>query len=193
MLLAIALPFIANADYVLTLWLGDIPQYTVIFAALALIDALVLSITDPLLTAVQAVGKMKVYQLTVGILSLLNLPVAYVALKISNNPLIPFIVAIVLDLFITIGRLVNFKLLHPFSILKYVCHICIPAFFVTVVSSFISMKFLTGATGFGWLVVNVVLCEIVMFVLIIAIGLNKSEREMIKQMLPFSRKVGNNE
>ena len=38
-----------------------------------LVDALVLTITDPILTAVQAVGDVKKYQFAVGILSLMNL------------------------------------------------------------------------------------------------------------------------
>ena len=101
LLLAIAIPFIANSKYVLTLWLGNVPEYTISFVSLALIDALILSITEPILTAVQAVGKMKIYQLTVGILSLLNLPVAYFALKMFNDPVVPFVVAIILDLLIT--------------------------------------------------------------------------------------------
>ena len=183
LLMLIAIPFIANAEYVLSLWLGDVPEYTVVFVSLALIDALTLSLTDPILTAVQAVGKIKNYQLTVGIASLMNLPVAYVALKICPNPIVPFIVAIVLDVVITVGRLINFKMLHPFSISKYILEICTPAVIVTVISFAITMSFFSSATNFFALVKNVIFTEIVIFSLIFVIGLHKDERAMVKSFL----------
>ena len=189
LLLAIAVPFIATAEFVLTLWLGEIPEYTVIFTVLALTDALVLSITEPVLTAVQAVGKVKEYQLTVGILALLNLPLSYLALKLTSNPLIPFVVAILLDAFITIGRLVNFKRLHPFSISKYCIHILVPALLITAASVWINMNYLSNAGSFGRLVANVAICEVIMAALIFTIGLNQRERLLLKNLLPFKRRV----
>lgn len=193
LLLIIAIPFIANAEYILTLWLGKVPPYTVQFVNLALIDALVLCITDPFLTAVQAVGNMKMYQLTVGSLSLLNLPISYIALKIFKNPLIPFFIAIVLDLLITFGRLINFKRLHPFSIIEYLYHICLPALVVTVLSALSAIYLFSDADKFNVFVLNVVMCEIILLPLIIFIGLSKTERRVLVRRMSCFRKDANNE
>lgn len=185
LLMVIAVPFIANAKYVLSLWLGEVPEYTVAFVSLALIDALILSLTDPILTAVQAVGKMKNYQLTVGITSLMNLPIAFIALKINPNPIVPFVVAIALDVVITAGRLLNFRMLHSFSIAKYTIEICIPAVSVTAIALAISIKFFSSATAFFELIKNVVFTEIVILLLIFAIGLHKDERILVKSFFKW--------
>lgn len=187
LLLFICLPFMLNAEYVLVLWLGELPEYTVIFTILALVDALILSITDPILTGVQAVGKIKIYQLSVGIISLSNLPIAYFFLRISDNPVLPFIVAIVLDALITVGRLVNFKMLYMFSILKYCKKIFLPAVLVTFISVIADYCMFSGADSFLQLILNVLGSIIIMSMLIYFIGLNKKERRFIKDLLPFMK------
>lgn len=101
--------------------------------------------------------------------------------------------AIVLDFFITIGRLVNFKMLHPFSILKYIVSICVPAVIVTGISSFVTYNFFAYAITFGDLVINVFLTEIIMLVLIVLLGLNTDERCFLKQMIPFLKEKKNYE
>lgn len=189
LLLIIAVPFIANVSYVLKLWLGEIPEYATVFTVLALTDALILSVTDPLLTAVQAIGKIKTYQLTVGILSLMNLPVTYLLLKAYSNPIIPFIVAIGLDILVTIGRMVNFKLIYPFSLLRFSFEIFFPAIIITAISLIVSILLLGNATSFLNLIANVLLTIFLIVVLILFIGFNQRERNMIYRMLYTIRRI----
>ena len=63
---------------------------------------------------------------------------------------------------------------------------------MTIVSAFVSINFLAGADGFFKLVYNVILSEIVMFVLLYFVGLNVEERKILIQMLPVLRKDKNN-
>ena len=61
-----ALPLILEMPYVLKLWLKNVPEYAVLFTILALIDALIDTISYPLMAAAQATGKIKLYQAVVG-------------------------------------------------------------------------------------------------------------------------------
>ena len=74
LLFIISMPLMTNMEYILRLWLKNVPEYTVMFAKLALIDALIMSLTDPISTGIQAIGKLKWYQIIVGGLFLLNVP-----------------------------------------------------------------------------------------------------------------------
>lgn len=188
LLLFIALPFMLNAEYILNFWLIDVPEYTVIFVILTLADALILSITDPILTGVQAIGKIKRYQLTVGILSLVNLPISYMLLNFFNNPIIPFGVAIIIDLFITFGRLQNFKLLYNFSVSNFVLAIIVPAVLITGISVFINLMFFSNAINFITLFYNVVGSIVVMLISIYVLGLNNQERRILKELIAFKKK-----
>jgi len=90
------LPLVFEMPLVINLWLGQIPEFVVLFTRLVLIDALIDSISYPLMTAAQATGKIKLYQSVVGGFLLLNLPVSYIALKLKAPAESVMIIAIIM-------------------------------------------------------------------------------------------------
>ena len=76
----LALPLMLNADYLLHLWLGHVPEHTVAFIRWILIFLLAESISRPIITAKNATGDIRVYQIVVGGVLLLMLPMSYVAI-----------------------------------------------------------------------------------------------------------------
>lgn len=97
LLFMLSLPVLINADYLLHLWLGIVPQYTVLFVRLILIFALSESISGPLITAQLATGNIRNYQLLVGGLQMLNLPLSFVVLNCGGAPEFVFIIAIIIS------------------------------------------------------------------------------------------------
>ena len=85
-LLLLGLPVILNAHYILVLWLKLVPDHTVLFVQLILLLGLSECISHPLITAMLATGKIRNYQLVVGGLQLLNLPVACICLYFGAIP-----------------------------------------------------------------------------------------------------------
>lgn len=183
LLYIIILPLIANMNYILTLWLKeDVPDYTLQFTILALIDALVLSITEPFGTGVQATGNVKFYQLTVGILSLLNLPVVYTILGYFENPLIPFMISIFLSVLMSVGRILVYKKINQdFSIADYIIRVLFPVFIVTIFSSLFTFFIINNADYFVNFLVNVILSVGFTGMLIFFIGLNREEKNLLLQ------------
>lgn len=82
----VALPVLVNLDYVLKLWLGKVPQYAYQFLLLLLIAALINSFAQPLVTALQATGKIKKFQIMISIILLSEIPIAFVILKCGGAP-----------------------------------------------------------------------------------------------------------
>lgn len=78
LLFLFALPLCIELDYVLTLWLGEYPDYTVPFAILIIINSLTWSIKSSRVTALHATGHIKLSNLTVGVILCLTLPVSYI-------------------------------------------------------------------------------------------------------------------
>lgn len=188
LLFIISMPLMTNMEYILRLWLKNVPEYTVMFAKLALIDALIMSLTDPISTGIQAIGKLKWYQIVVGGLFLLNVPVSYIILKFLHNPVIPFFVSIVVAFFMMIAKIIFFKYLGKISIKEYLKQVCIPVFVVSAVSVVFSWFLLKNPEMFGMLLLNV--CTEVAFIsiLILFIGLNKFERKLILSKIPIFKK-----
>src|SRR5690606_13730712 len=66
LLFVISLPILFETEMILRLWLKIVPDYTVIFTRLVIINILIDSVSGPLMTGAQASGKIKVYQALVG-------------------------------------------------------------------------------------------------------------------------------
>ena len=189
LLFVVAMPLITNMEYVLGLWLKEVPEYTVIFAKLALIDALIMSITDPISTAAQAIGKLKWYQIVVGGLFLMNLPCAYFLLKIVENPLIPFFVGIGISFLMMLCKVVFFRVLAQISIRKYIIKVLFPVFLIASIVCLFDFIILNCADTFLKLVLNVLIEVCFSGLLIVFVGLGKSERKVLFSSLPIVKKI----
>lgn len=79
-----ALPVMVETEYIINLWLGQLPQNVVVFCRLVLISTLIDCFSMPFVQVVQATGKIKKYQLLIGSSLLLDLPLSVFAIKITG-------------------------------------------------------------------------------------------------------------
>ena len=68
-------------NFVINIWLKEVPENTIMFCKLILIVCLLQQPAAGLMAAITAVGDIKNYQLVTGSFQFLNLPVAYVLIK----------------------------------------------------------------------------------------------------------------
>lgn len=122
----ISIPFMVNLDYLLSLWLGIVPSYTDKFLFLALIAALINSMASPLVAAMQATGKIKAFQITICLIMMSEMPLAYITLKLGYAPYMAMIPTIIV---ITIGLFARFillkKLIKSYSLKYFTLYIVI--------------------------------------------------------------------
>lgn len=86
LMLLLALPLMLNADFVLSVWLGDVPEYAADFARWTLVFLLVESLSGPLWMSVQATGKIRNYQMIVSAFIFTNLPLCVLLLWCGFSP-----------------------------------------------------------------------------------------------------------
>ena len=88
----LSLPIIAETPFILQLWLGEVPEYTVSFVRLTLIVSMLESLKMPLNTSIHATGNIKKFQLLEGTAMLMILPISYVCLKVGMSAISVFVV-----------------------------------------------------------------------------------------------------
>ncbi len=79
--LIIITPLYYFTEPILNIWLIDYPHETVFFVKIILIQQIFYSIGYPLISAIEATGNIKKYQILTSIATILSLPAAYFALK----------------------------------------------------------------------------------------------------------------
>lgn len=186
----LSLPIIINTPFILREWLVNYPDYTVSFVRLTLILSMWESIASPMSTGLLATGEIKWYQICVGGLNLLNLPVSYFLLRWGCSPNVVLIVAIIISQFTLFLRLYFIKKLLGFDIWKFVTHIYIRvlmvSFFSTVFSMLVYTHFDSSFVGFMF---TTIVCILITLAAIYVLGCNKSERIIIRSIvMKFIRK-----
>ena len=81
-----ALPILLETDYILKLWLTDVPEYASIFIKLMIVYALIETMNAGVPALIQASGKIKWFQIINSIILLLSLPVAYFLFALGFPP-----------------------------------------------------------------------------------------------------------
>ena len=86
LLLMVAMPIMVETDFILKLWLGDVPQYSKEMVQLTLLITLTALMTKGTQIAVEAVGNIKWFQILVGGLHFFAIPLGYVMMRCGIPP-----------------------------------------------------------------------------------------------------------
>lgn len=180
MLLLLSLPVIINTHYILVLWLKIVPEHTVLFIQLVLVFAMSESISNPLITAMLATGNIRNYQIVVGGLQMMNLPVSYVLLRMGMFPEVVMVVAIVISQCCLATRLYMLRGMIGVSARKYLRHVYLNVLAVTLLSAvvpvIVSRNISEGFINFILLCLLSLVCS---SLVIYYIGCNRQERQFI--------------
>ena len=180
-LLLIALPVIITTPYLLELWLGVVPDHTVNFTRLVLIFTMSESLAGPLITTVQATGKVRNDQLVVGGIQSLNFPLYYVFLKLGMPPEIVFIIAIALSVCCEMSRLIMLRGLINLRIRDFLHQVYFNVIFTTIIALVLPVILISNITIDSFLVF-VLAAFVTLICSVMAIyycGCNKQERIMV--------------
>lgn len=185
LMLIMIIPIVIVTSDILSVWLTVYPDYAIDFVRITLVIALIQAMANPYITAVNATGSIRNYQLLVGGLTLLNIPFSYLALKLGFQPLCVYIISLFICLITFLIRLyfvqikVNITVgLVCKTILYRLLPILLIAFgFSALFSYMIPTDNLVGLISFG-----IVSCMISLS-LIYMIGLSKKEKNLLKVLV----------
>lgn len=184
LMLLVAIPVLLNTNYIISAWIGDAPEFTVIFSRLMIIHALIEGLgSSGINSLVQASGKIKYFQIYTSLVSLSSLPIAYILFKFGYDPsfiTIAYISTALLNVFLKqllltkvikldVRKFINISYLRVI----YVGFMGLPVFF---------LKWFVVDNFYCFLLVSFIVV-IWIFVSIYLVGINNNERLMIKNYL----------
>lgn len=181
LLFFIILPVYIEAPFLINIWLWkiEIPEFAIIFTRLILIVALIDTLSYPFMTAIQATGRIKWYQIVVGGVLITILPVSYLLLKKYDlGPVTVFWVLITTSVISQILRVIFMNKIHDMSILKYLKEVILPVIGVSVTAIAVSVlsKHLLG-DGIWQSLAEIAICLCVTGISVLSIGMTTTERK----------------
>lgn len=179
LLFIMILPLILNMDFVLELWLKDVPQNTVFFTQLVLVDLLIVSAYGPIAYITQASGRIKEYQLMISVCFAMVFFLTWAFYDLGSAAYVTFVISIVIDIIGYVMRLWILQKLFSFPILEYVKEVLYPIFKVLVVSLIaMAVPYILGLSLYNNFVGLVWSVSIIGFI-IWFVGLNKHEKQLL--------------
>jgi O-antigen/teichoic acid export membrane protein len=180
MLLLLSLPIIINTHYLLTLWLNTVPEHTVLFVRLVLIFAMSESISGPLITAMLATGNIRNYQIIVGGLQMLNLPISYILLSLGAIPETVLIVAVLISQCCLMARLYMLKKMIKLKIKDYLKKVYFNIITVSIIAIILPICMQERlAENFINFLLSSLICMLCTYLSIYYIGCSYEERKFI--------------
>ena len=121
-----AIPLIVEMPYILELWLKEVPEHTLRLSQLVLALAIISQYSVGLMSAIQAVGKIKNYFIVMSVLILMNLPICYYVLKFGMPLYYCIIVFIAIEFISLITRLFMTQKIVGIRFVEFIKKVIIP-------------------------------------------------------------------
>lgn len=180
LLLLLSLPIMIETKPILYYWLGNYPDHTIWFVRLIFMVLLVDATANPLTIAAQANGNIKKYQIIVGTILLLIVPIAYFALKLGYQPEIVFGVHLIIVLIAQCARLIMIKGMISLAVKEYIKKVVLRIVAVVCSSVILPLSLhIYLSDGFLYMISICFISCISVLISVYTLGLSGVERQKI--------------
>lgn len=184
----IGIPLFLEMDFVLHLWLKDVPAYTIVFTRLTLIQFLIQSMDFPIGTGIHAVGKMKLPNITSSFIYMTILPISYIAIKSGASPEVAYVMMITVYPIAMLMDLYIIKKYTGFMVRTFLLRVVLKSIVLVVIAAIMTYSIVNYIvdSGFGRFVGTVLVSSFIFSLFVYSFGLTQEEKKHIKRMI-YSR------
>lgn len=173
-------PLMVELEFILKLWLGELPEDTLIFTQLTLVLVFVGATSSGMSRMISASGKIKWFQIQFSILYILCLPIGILLYKRGAPPPTIILLFIISDIISRINQLILLEKIVGFHSLRFMKEAYTRPFIIAILMTlFVILIKNIFPTGTFFSVLNIGLTFMAITILILLIGLKAEERQKI--------------
>ena len=179
----VAFPVMLEMEFLLGLWLKEIPDGTVLFCQLTVLGGLIGCLGEGIPSLINATGRIKTYQIIFHTFNLMGLPVSFIFYKNGAPAETILIVYCVIGVLAAFLRIILLKIIYKFDIRMLIevsySKIFIISLPLIVYNYFYNCSQFSLSEHFC----GILLSELFLFLVIALIGTDSTERGIIKNFL----------
>lgn len=181
MMLFFIIPISLETETILHLWLGEtIPNYAPAFVRWTLLSSMCVTLGNTLITSVFATGKLKNYELVMGLMALSNFPLTWIAFVIGSSPVVAYIIYFCIYFVMIFVRLYMVKDLIHMPAWAYIREVFVPVLVVGVLSLSLPLVIYLTHEDSIWRFVEIGAVSVICTILSVAfLGMNTNERKLV--------------
>lgn len=184
LIFVISLPIILETEFIINLWLGQTPGYTIIFTRLVLIDLNISLLFSSLASIAQATGNIKKYQQMITLTFIMVFVCTYIAFSFGLAPWVTFIISIAFSLVGLLMRVYVVSKLSSFSpkvYFKKVIAVCIVFSILTPIFPVLFWSYSsTSLLELLLLYILTIISSVIVFLFVVS---TKNERVLVKKII----------
>ncbi len=183
LLFLLALPLLLNTDYILKVWLQDVPPYTREFCRLMILYFCIDSFSASLWLSVQATGEIRNYEILISLLVISVLPFTYIVLKVGFPPASALVIKVLVNFFVHLARIWYMNKYLQLPLKRYLYNTMLLPALVILVSipiPYLITKYISDGAG---LILSALFSTLIIGGAAFFIGLSSEERSFIKSYI----------
>ena len=179
-----AIPFCLETEKILSIWLGVVPGYAVNFVRLSFVSCICTVLSNTLVTAQFATGKIKKYQIVITLCGGWVFPLTWLAYKLGGAPIWAYYVFCLIYFILIFVRIYLVKDMIQLSWVYYVKEVLLRSGAVLAVAVILPLAVYFLMPPSLMRLITICLVSLVSSALVIyLIGLQPGERQSIKRLL----------
>lgn len=189
LILFFAIPIIFHIDYILALWLVEVPLELATFCVLIISSTVINTISSPLWVCISATGKVKTYNIFLFIIYILDIPILYLLFYSGCPASYAMVLKIIISIAVLLFRLLYcVRCIPQFSMRDFVLKSLLPIICVSTCSilcASILTSLLPQGSGLAMHILWILLTMLCVGVIVVGLGLSKLERCLVLAKLKF--------
>jgi O-antigen/teichoic acid export membrane protein len=178
------IPLFIEIDYVLELWLEDVPEYAGTFCRIVLLSFLFNTATQGYRSAVMATGNIKKFQLTLGTILMLTFPIVWVIYKLTGSPTLAVSTLPLISGIHSLGRVYWVKQLLNVPYSYWINEVLIKSFLVLIPTLIVSLLLKHWLdSSFVFLILLSVISFVTTCMSSWFFGLDETEKDFIREKI----------
>lgn len=176
-------PIMLEINFMLNLWLPEVPEYTTNFVRIMLIQSLIGSISSGIPSLIQASGKVAYFTIVTSVTLVLTLPIAYVLFTAGYPPYCISYIFATIALLTLISTITLLRLILHYNIMFFLKEVILKDILILfVVAPAITIP-LTMNEGWHRMFVSAFTGETLLIIAIYFIGMDAKEKYMLRNLI----------
>ena len=184
MIYFIMIPFLFRTEYIMHLWLGNVPPYAVSFAQATIFLSLLYALFEPIRAAVLATNHISKFMIIPNVYYIFTLPISYYLANSSNSSVILILSVVFFDIIRCVIRIYYGLQVSPLLLRDILTNTILPSIKVaigcTLICCFFSRIISNSLLG---LLILLIVNSLFLLVLIYMFGINTQERKLANKMV----------
>jgi len=179
MMSLVAIPLLVMMPEVLSLWLEEVPDGTVLFTRLMVAACMFEQLTRGLVYANQAVGNIKWFSITISTIRVLALPISWLFFRMGAPAYVAIIVFLVCETIGSFSRVFILSRISDFKISSFILSVflqLLPPFMISLFVCMVCYHYIHGIWGMVIVGFITIICYVLALLLF---GLTKEEKDSV--------------